>query len=595
MRVSYKGLVLRNLDCLFRHGTAPSGDGALLDRFRSGGGESAFEALVARHGPMVLGVCRRLLDSPHDADDAFQATFLVLARKAARIRDPDRLGPWLYGVATRVATKAKTRAARHRHEPLVECCARDRPDAEWSDVMPILDAELGRLPPKHRDVLVLCLIEGVSAEEASRRLGCPVGTVKSRLARGRQSLRARLVARGIAPGVALAALSAKEALASPIRQTLIRATLAAITTSAVAPGVVALTGGVTSNMLSRSTVTATVLVGGIALAGMGAATWMRPSRAQVPGGGTPIPGQPSQDRRQAQTNNMKQVLLAFHNYASAHDRLPAAANYGADGQPKLSWRVALLPYLDQDALYREFRQDEPWDSPHNEALIARMPSVFETPAVPALPGQTRIRGFAGKGAIFEGTRGIRFPSDIPDGTSNTLLIAVAREAVPWTKPGELPFVEGQPLPVLVQGHEGYITAGELPFVEGQPLSALDDHHPNGYQIGLVDGSVRTVPLDEARLLPYLITRAGGEVIAWPQERAAVGGAAGEQTPPRPTAPVAPTIAPRGGRMGGMMIGLPGPTPSTPQALEQRLQRVEEKLDRILRKLDAAFPGGDTAK
>src|SRR5688500_15795184 len=102
MQAGRESLAFDDLDRLFRRGILPPGDGALLDRFVEGCDEAAFEALVARHGPMVLGVCRRLL-GPHDADDAFQATFLVLIRKAGRIRNPDRLGPWLYGVATRVA------------------------------------------------------------------------------------------------------------------------------------------------------------------------------------------------------------------------------------------------------------------------------------------------------------------------------------------------------------------------------------------------------------------------------------------------------------------------------------------------------------
>src|SRR3954453_7731040 len=143
MRAGQKASLLRDLDRLFRCGAAPSGDGALLERFLAEGDDSAFEALVVRHGPMVLGVCRRILISPHDADDAFQATFLVLARKAAGLRAPDRLGPWLYGVASRVARKARNRAARHRHEALAEYPAPERQEADWSDVMPILDAELG--------------------------------------------------------------------------------------------------------------------------------------------------------------------------------------------------------------------------------------------------------------------------------------------------------------------------------------------------------------------------------------------------------------------------------------------------------------------
>jgi RNA polymerase sigma factor (sigma-70 family) len=305
MRASYKSLAFRELDRLFRCGTAPLGDGALIGRFVSERNESAFEELVARHGPMVLGVCRRVLRSAHDADDAFQATFLVLAQKAARLRDPDHLGPWLYGVATRVATKARARAGRHRHEPLSEAWTRDEPSAEWSDVLPILDAELGRLPAKHRDVLVLCILQGVTAEEASRRLGCPVGTVKSRLARGREALCARLAGRGIAPG--WAGLFASEAVRSPVPAALARATLETIAGSAVAPGVVALMKGAVPIMLSKSTVAAVVIMGGIALAGAGTAGWIGRSEAQEPGHITQ--GGPS--RKQTEMNNMKIIILGM--------------------------------------------------------------------------------------------------------------------------------------------------------------------------------------------------------------------------------------------------------------------------------------------
>src|SRR5262245_4258323 len=164
MHLKRNSSVHRDLDRLFRRGVAPSRDGALLEQFLAEGDDSAFEALVVRHGPMVMGVCRRLRIRPHDAHDGFQATFLVLARKAARLRAPDRLGPWLYGVATRVARKARKRAARHRHEALTEYPARDRSEGGWSDLMPIIDAELGRLPSRHRDGLVLCLLAGASAE-----------------------------------------------------------------------------------------------------------------------------------------------------------------------------------------------------------------------------------------------------------------------------------------------------------------------------------------------------------------------------------------------------------------------------------------------
>ncbi len=261
MRKSGRGPLYQDLDRLFRGRTVSSGDGALLDSFLSEGDEAAFEALVDRHGPMVRGVCRRILRSPHDADDAFQATFLVLARKGGRLRDPDRLGPWLYGVATRVAGKA--RASRRKFEAIVDVPVREDGGADWSDVMPIIDGELARLSSRHREVLVACLVEGATAEEASRRLACPVGTVKSRLARAREALRARLTGRGVAPAVALAALESTDVFtfASPVWSTLIRATLETVTTRTVAPGVVALTSGAASVMVSKSTIALVAAVG----------------------------------------------------------------------------------------------------------------------------------------------------------------------------------------------------------------------------------------------------------------------------------------------------------------------------------------------
>ncbi len=124
MRTSNKSLVMRDLDRLFQRGIAACKDGALIDRFIADGNELAFEALVARHGPMVRGVCRRLLVNPNDVDDAFQATFLILVRKARQLRDPDRLGPWLYGVAKRVATKARTRRPVTGRAAVDTCSAR---------------------------------------------------------------------------------------------------------------------------------------------------------------------------------------------------------------------------------------------------------------------------------------------------------------------------------------------------------------------------------------------------------------------------------------------------------------------------------------
>ena len=149
-------------------------DAELLDRFARYREQPAFEAILRRHGPLVWGVCRRTLSNPADADDAFQATFLVLVQKARGLRDAERLGPWLYGVATRVATRARLRAAnrRDRLRPHLDDLP-SRDDGAWADrldVRPILDAELSRLPAKHREVLVACLLEGFTADRNSRGL-----------------------------------------------------------------------------------------------------------------------------------------------------------------------------------------------------------------------------------------------------------------------------------------------------------------------------------------------------------------------------------------------------------------------------------------
>jgi RNA polymerase sigma factor (sigma-70 family) len=172
----------------------------LLDRFIAHGDEAAFADLLARYGPLVLGACRRVLQHEQDAEDAFQATFLVLARKAGSINKRQALGNWLYGVAYRVALQVRRGAGRWRTvaKPLLDVPGPEEgPGESRSDLRPILDEEVRRLPTKFRDAVVLCYLEGKSTEEAAAALGCPRGTVLSRLARARDRLRGRLVRRGV--------------------------------------------------------------------------------------------------------------------------------------------------------------------------------------------------------------------------------------------------------------------------------------------------------------------------------------------------------------------------------------------------------------
>jgi RNA polymerase sigma factor (sigma-70 family) len=203
---------------LARDGNGQS-DAQLLRSFLAQNDEAAFAALVRRHGPMVLGVCRRLLRDPCDAEDAFQATFLVLVRKAASLGRPEQVSNWLYGVAYRTALRARAERMRQHslEKPLYDIPA-DEPVAElvWQDLRPILDEELNGLPEKYRVPLVLCYFEGKTKRQAARHLGKPEGTVSTQLARGRDLLRERLVRRGLtlSAGVLAATLSHSAASAA---------------------------------------------------------------------------------------------------------------------------------------------------------------------------------------------------------------------------------------------------------------------------------------------------------------------------------------------------------------------------------------------
>jgi RNA polymerase sigma factor (sigma-70 family) len=185
-------------------------DALLLEQFAASRDEYAFAALLKRHGPMVLAVCRRVLRDPHDAEDAFQATFLVLARKAGSVRQYASVASWLYGVAYRTALKARAAAARRRSAEREATLARAaEPDAArealWRDLRPVLDEEVGRLPEKNRAAFVLCYLEGRTTAEAAQALACPRGTVLSRLAWARARLRGRLARRGLALSTGLLA------------------------------------------------------------------------------------------------------------------------------------------------------------------------------------------------------------------------------------------------------------------------------------------------------------------------------------------------------------------------------------------------------
>src|SRR5262245_4070556 len=237
-------------------------DGQLLDRYVAGRDDIAFEALVRRHGPMVQGVCRRLLVNPSDADDAFQATFLVLVRKAPSVFPREKIASWLYGVADRAAQKAGAVAARRRvRERQVETLPEPTSVADglWHDLLPLLDQELSRLPDKYRLPLVLCDLEGHTRSEAAEHLRWPEGTVAGRLVRARSLLTRRMSRYGLplSAGV-LTAVFSQNAACAGVQVALIESTCRAAATFAAraASGVVSekvlgLTTGVLQTMLRK--------------------------------------------------------------------------------------------------------------------------------------------------------------------------------------------------------------------------------------------------------------------------------------------------------------------------------------------------------
>jgi RNA polymerase sigma factor (sigma-70 family) len=261
-------------------------DGELLERFVTVRDETAFASLVARHGPMVLGVCRRLLRHAQDAEDAFQATFLILVRKADGIGRRELLANWLYGVAVRVASRVRlvTAKRRTRETTDMERVARaTREPAEATELPVALAEEVGRLPAKYRGPVVLCYLEGRTNEEAAGELQWPVGTVKGRLARARDMLRKRLTRRGLVLSTAaFAAALSSETLAAPVPPGLLDSTLKAATYFAagnvaaaglVSAQAVALTKGVLYTMLVTKIKNLAALVLVLALMGGGTGTF----------------------------------------------------------------------------------------------------------------------------------------------------------------------------------------------------------------------------------------------------------------------------------------------------------------------------------
>jgi RNA polymerase sigma factor (sigma-70 family) len=317
----------RVIQCLRRAACARDGaaqaDGQLLENYLARRDETALETLLARHGPMVWGVCRRVLPGYHDAEDAFQATFLVFIRKAASVTPKSMLANWLYGVARQTALNLRTSVLKRkgREQAMANVPEPTLTDKRvWSDVQPILDEELGRLPDHYRAVIVICDLQGKTRKEAARHLHCPEGTVAGRLARARVMLAKRLAKRGVVvTGAALATLLAQNAASASVPSSVMTATLGAASlftagnaaaTGVISPKVVATTEGVLKAMMMsklKSVVTVVLLLGFMGAGAIGLTSQL----ASGSGGQPPAIEFPAKPDQKKAPNPKEEVFTAW--------------------------------------------------------------------------------------------------------------------------------------------------------------------------------------------------------------------------------------------------------------------------------------------
>ncbi|MDY3552881.1 sigma-70 family RNA polymerase sigma factor [Gemmata sp. JC717] len=477
-----------------------SGDAELVRRFAETGDETAFELLVWRHAPLVQRVCVAVLRDRHAAEDAAQATFLILARKAQTFTGHGAVVGWLYRVARRVSVRlARQRARQPVGTELRDVVAPAAPDT--SDTGALWE-EVARLPERYRVPVLLCFCEGLTHAEAARRTGLPVGTVAGRLARAKELLARRLSRRGFTLGAVALPVVAGAFVGSTARAA---AELAAgrLIGSLISPTVLQLTQGAMRSMTATLFKTAAAVLAACAAA---ASVW-----ALVPGGaplpepqttpavlvpvaapapndaGTAADGLADARQRARSLNNLKQIMRALYSYESGYGHFPNDITDGK-GKALLSWRVAILPYIDQGDLYKRFKLDEPWDSDNNKPLLGKMPDLFRVGIEEKGAVKTYYQGIAGTGTAFEAGRRIKF-ADVTDGTSNTLGVVEAGPPVEWTKPADISYDPRKAFP------------------------KFDGPFRNVWMAATLDGAVHTLKPDlKDQVLHDLATRAGGEVV-----------------------------------------------------------------------------------
>jgi RNA polymerase sigma factor (sigma-70 family) len=622
-------------------------DTALLARFVRNRDDSAFELLMWRHAAMVLRVCQAVLRDSHAAEDAFQATFLALARKAGSIGRREALAAWLYQVAYRVALKARLDAANQRalegrqrdRVPRVSAAV-PRDDVAERDLLPLVHEELNRLSAKYRSPLILCYLEGKTHAEAAAQLGWAKGTVSGRLARAREMLKKRLVRRGVLLPAALLSVAFAATKVSAVPPALMASTLqgavAYATGGAVAAGVSApvlyLTQGVLQAMFFTKIkcTTAAVIACLMIFLGVGAMIRMAvsevmaqsPAQAQIDGrylppqrqpffpnpafdpegaagpspvlpgpsaGGAPAAPQTKENlaerkRRMGSINNLKQIALAFLNYHTTYNAFPTDI-MDDSGRPLLSWRVAILPYLDQQKLYNQFKLDEPWNSPNNRKLLSKMPAVYHIDTDDGDSNtMTYYQGFVGKGTLFEPDRSKVKLFDVTDGTSYTILLVEAGTSVRWSAPQDIAYSAKKPIPALGAPFGDVIHAA---FADGAVHSLRTDYDENEMRKAIIRNDGENIDMDKLEVtkkkVPPGIPGMGGigspGMPGMPPGPGAFGPGIVPAMPGGGPAPGRGTLPPGAGSGGSGMLGGP-PAPLDLKRLKEENAKLELSLQQI---------------
>jgi RNA polymerase sigma factor (sigma-70 family) len=490
-------MVHGQLDVVLRHihklAGAPAGeelkDGQLLQRFAEAGEEAAFAALVRRHGPLVLGVCRRVLRDTHAAEDAFQATFLVLLRRARALDRRGSLAGWLHTVAYHVALRARARAARRQRQErqVAEMADTVSPaDPVWLDLQPVLDEELGRLPETYREAVLLCFVQGKTHAEAARLLGWPVGTVKGRLARARELLRRRLGRRGISLSAGALALVLAEKAPAVVPATLLHATVSGAAAGLTSSAALSLAEGVLKTMFvsKLKIATALLIVAGLLALGTGplADPAQPPSEKQTVTAPAPAPAtvqpvlfKPPAGRRPAPAEG------------EVKPRTLTGRVLGSDGKPLAGARVAVLGWFQWEprpALWVHNYGDMPRRMGLSRPRVAAAPQLLGQ-ATTDRDGKFRVKVDWVTGRVLYGRPDLGAP--IAE-SLQVVLAGAPGHGLGWCAVGQGDSVE-------IRLPAEHVVRGRLLDVQGQPVANVKlqvsrvgsrPTQPGGYRLVIVD-------------------------------------------------------------------------------------------------------------